>query len=325
MTSDAYRKSIRPKIVILTPVCNEEENLREYEKTVSEILFTRNEYDFIILFIDDGSTDRSWSMIREISARDPRFSGIRLSRNYGSDIALTAGFAHGEGDAVAVMSCDLQDPPEVILEFLKKWKTGAKIVWGTRRLSRDKGLKRIINRLFYEFMHRFSVPKGTMFATGSFFLVDRTVADCYRQFPERNRITYALIAHTGFEQEVVIYTRKPRMAGKTKWTFAKKLKALYDAFFGYSLMPVRLITLFGAGNFLLAIVLSVYTLYCRFTSNPVEGYTSIMLGISFFFGIQFLLFGFLGEYLYRIYSEVVRRPLFFISEKTGDSESTEPK
>jgi dolichol-phosphate mannosyltransferase len=310
-------------VTLLTPVYNEEDNLHLYEQTIGEILFSRTEYDFGVLFIDDGSTDRSWDIIKEICARDSRFRGIRLSRNYGSHLAISAGFANEDrdSDAVVIMACDLQDPPEVILEFIKKWESGAKIVWGQRRLHEDKGMNRLANTIFYMLMHRFGSPKGTHFNTGSFFLVDRVVAECYRQFAEQNRIISALVALTGFEQDVVIYSRRPRVAGISGWTFSKKSKALYDALLGYSFMPIKLMPLFGIGVFLFAVILAVYSLYCWFTSNPVEGYTSLMLAMSFFFGIQFLLMSIIGEYLYRIYTEVVRRPLYFISDRTNPSKT----
>lgn len=306
----------------MTPVYNEEDNLHPYEQAISEILLSRTEYDFRVLFIDDGSADRSWEIIREMCERDSRFRGIRLSRNYGSHVALSAGFSNEDGDAVATLSCDLQDPPEVILELLEKWKAGAKIVWGQRRLSGDRGWNKIAGKIFYSIVHRFAMPKGVPLNTGSLFLVDRAVAECYRRFAERNRNIFTLFAWTGFEQDVVVYDRRPRVAGKSGWNFSKKLKALYDAFIGYSLLPVRLMTMLGIGVFIFSIILAAFILYCRFAGNPVEGYTNLILVMSFFFGIQFLLMGLIGEYLYRIYTEVVRRPLFFIADRTGSSETS---
>ena len=323
MTRNPENHTKPPRVTLLTPVYNEEGNLHRYEQKISEILFSRTEYDFGVLFIDDGSTDHSWEIIKEMCARDSRFRGIRLSRNYGSHLAISAGFANEDrdSDAIVIMACDLQDPPEVVLEFIKKWESGAKIVWSQRRLHEDKGLSKFANIIFYTLMHRFAAPKGTQFNTCSFFLVDRVVAECYRQFVEQNRIISALVALTGFEQDVVIYSRRPRMAGVSGWTFGKKLKALYDALLGYSFMPIRLILLLGIGVFFFSIILAIYSLYCWFTSSPLEGYTSLILAVSFFFGIQFLLMSIVGEYLYRIYTEVVRRPLYFISDRTDRSKT----
>jgi len=307
----------RPAVAIITPVYNESENLDEYERAVRKALFSLTDFEFTVTLVDDGSTDDSWEKIRGLAESDGRFRGVRLSRNFGSHIAISAGFDAAEGDAYAVLCCDLQDPPEVVAGFLDRWKRGAKIVWGARRLDRESGAGGLVNRLFYRLMNRSAVPRGTKFTTGSFFLVDRAVADCIRMFPEQHRITFALVALTGFEQDVVEYSRNARHAGRSGWTAGRKLKALYDAFFGYSFLPIRMITILGAGVFFVAVILAIYTLYCKYTSNPVEGYTSLVLSFCFFFGIQFFLMGIVGEYLYRIYTEVMRRPLYFISDRTG--------
>ncbi len=314
------RRPQHPKVTILTPVYNEEEGWVFYEQRVSEVLLNHKDYDFHVLFIDDGSTDESWQVITKICGRNPRFSGIRLSRNCGSHIALTAGFDHVDGDAMATLACDLQDPPEVILEFVEKWKEGAQIVWGKRRTREDDNWRILASALFYRLIRRYAMPRHSKFTTGSFLLVDRKVADCYRKFKEHNRITFALVAWTGFDQEVVEYDRKQRMSGKSGWTFAKMMKSMYDTFIGFSAAPIRLMTFLGIGFSLLTIPVSAYVLYNWFAHDTVPGWTGLMLTLTFFFGIQFLLMGISGEYLYRIYSESVRRPLYFISEKrTGET------
>jgi dolichol-phosphate mannosyltransferase len=175
------------------------------------------------------------------------------------------------------------------------------------------------SNLFYKLMLGFAMPAGSKFTTGSFLLVDRKVAECFRQFHEHNRITFALVAWTGFEQMVVDYNRKPRVAGVSGWNFSKMMKTMYDAFIGFSFVPVRLMTRAGVVAFLITILLSVYLLFSLVTGNPIPGWTSIMLAIAFFFGIQFLMMGITAEYLYRIYAEVVRRPLYFISDRSDSS------
>lgn len=315
--TDKARKPERPRVTILTPVYNEQESLPRYEQAVAEVLVSRSEYDFRILFIEDGSSDGSWEIIEEICARNPRFEGIRLSRNYGSHVALRAGFANAEGDAVAILSCDLQDPPEVILEFLKKWQDGAKIVWGHRRTRKDRTWRILASDAFRKLLRRFAMPRGSKFTTGSFLLVDREVAECFNKFQETNRSTFALMAWTGFDQAVVEYDRRERVAGVSGWNFSKMLRSMYDTFIGFSLLPVRCMTLLGVCVFFFAMGLSVYLLIVRIAGHPVSGWTSIMLALSFFFGVQFLLAGLAGEYLYRIYAEVVRRPPYFISDKTN--------
>ncbi len=306
----------RPGVVILTPVFNEAECLPVYESRVTETLLSRSDLDFRVLFIDDGSSDTSWSVICDICKRNPCFEGIRLSRNYGSHIALSAGFAHARGDAFATLACDLQDPPETVLDFVGKWQDGARIVWGRRRSRKDDTWRVLTSRVFHRLIRRFAMPRGSKFTTGSFLLVDRKVAECYRSFHEQNRITFALVAWTGFEQAVVDYDRKKRVSGASGWTFGKMIKTMYDAFVGFSQMPIRLITLAGVGAFVLAIVLAVYLLTSWLGGSPVPGWTSLMFTMVVFFGVQFLLMGVMGEYLYRIYMEAVRRPLFFVSETT---------
>jgi dolichol-phosphate mannosyltransferase len=318
--SESRPRSSPPRVVILTAVYNEEDALPLYEQAVSEVLLSRPDYDFRVLFIDDGSQDISWEIIREICKRDPRFEGIRLSRNFGSHTALCAGFAEAQGDAVTILACDLQDPPEVILEFLEKWETGVHIVWGRRRTRKDKFWRILTSNVFYQLMRRFAMPHGSQFTTGSFFLVDRRVAECMRQFQERSRITFALAAWTGFEQAPVDYDRRQRVSGVSGWNFSQMLKTMYDAFIGFSFLPVRLITLVGVVAFLLTLVLAAYLFYSWSTGNPVLGWTSQMMTMALFFGVQCFLMGIVGEYLYRIYAEVVRRPLYFISEQVKSSQ-----
>ena len=307
----------RPEIVVLTPVYNEEQNLPFYVEKV-RLLLDRTDASFRFLFIDDGSTDRSWETIQEICRQNDRFEGIRLSRNFGSHAAVTAGFYHAEGDAIATLACDLQDPPEVILLFLEEWRQGARIVWGKRRTRADDAWRIWTSDFFHRLLKRHAMPKGSRFTTGSFFLVDRKVAECFRQFKEANRITFALVAWTGFDQAVVEYDRIRRERGVSGWNLSRMLKTMYDAFIGFSLLPVRLITAIGISAFGVALVTSLYLVTSWFLHKPIAGWTSLMLFLSTFFGLQFLVLGVIGEYLYRIYSETVRRPIYFVSDRTSE-------
>lgn len=314
----------RPRIDILTPVFNEESNLPRYEREVGEVLLARPDYEFHVLFIDDGSEDRSWALIRELCGRDARYHGIRLSRNFGSHIALGAGFSRAHGDAVVTLACDLQDPPEVILEFLERWKSGAHVVWGHRRNRQDGVVRAWTSRRFASLIRRHAMPKGSRFTTGSFLLADRKVAEGVGQFPERNRITFALVAWTGFQQDVVLYDRKPRLAGRSGWTYPAMIKAMYDTFVGFSALPIRVLTALGLGIFAFTLALSGYVVYSLWFGHPLPGWSGIMLTLSSLFGLQFLALGVMGEYLYRIYAEVVRRPLFFVQEEAPATERPRP-
>jgi glycosyltransferase involved in cell wall biosynthesis len=307
----------RPKVLILTPVFNESAGLGAYEASVRQTLFARHDCDVSVLFIEDGSADDSWARICALAAHDNRFRGIRLSRNYGSHIALSAGFANiGDADAVATLACDLQDPADVVSRFIDAWKNGADIVWG-KRISRAESSFRIwTSKLFERLIRRFAMPRGSHFTTGSFLLVDRRVADCFARFQEQNRVTFALVAWTGFNEAVVEYHREPRRAGASGWTFARMIKTMYDTFIGFSVLPIRLMTITGVLVSLLTVPIAGYLLLRKLTGQPLLGWTSVMLGVTVFSGLQFLMMGVVGEYLYRIYAEVVRRPLYFISATT---------
>lgn len=312
------KKTPPPFVTILTPVYNEEEALSYYYEEVKKTLLDSSDFRFQVVFIEDGSKDRSWEIIQDICARDERFQGLRLSRNFGSHVALSAGFDFAEGDIVCTLACDLQDPPETILQFLDKWKKGANIVWGKRRTRDDTGWRILCSRVFSNLIKRYAMPRDSKFTTGSFLLADKKVVECVRRFKEHNRITFALIAWTGFNQAVVEYDRKKRVAGVSGWSFSKMLKSMYDTFIGFSLTPVRVMTLIGASVSFASGLLLLYLLFSWFNGVEVKGWTSYMVALTSFFGLQFLCLGVVGEYLYRIYAESVRRPLYFISEKTTD-------
>jgi dolichol-phosphate mannosyltransferase len=231
-------------------------------------------------------------------------------------VALSAGMFNVDADAVATLACDLQDPPSTVVEFVERWRAGVSIVWGARRTREDSRPRVITSKLFNLLLRRYAMPEGSRFTTGSFFLIDRKVLDCFRQFPEHNRITFALVAWTGFDQEVVEYDRQRRMAGTSGWNFGRMFRTMYDAFVGFSTLPIRLMTIAGIGAFFLSMLLVVYLLVVVLAGSPLPGWTSQMLLLSSFFGVQFWLMAIAGEYLYRIYAEVVRRPLFFVSETT---------
>jgi dolichol-phosphate mannosyltransferase len=310
-----------PTVVVLTPVYNESAGLAAYEEAVRRVLFARTDCAIRVLLIDDGSDDDSWALIGGIVSRDQRFRGIRLSRNYGSHVAFTAGFANvGDADAVATLASDLQDPPEAVGEFIDRWKGGAEIVWGKRASRAESSFRVLTSRAFESLIRKYAMPRGSQFTTGSFLLVDRKVADCFAQFHEHNRVTFALVAWTGFTEAVVEYHRRQRRTGVSGWTYSRMVKTMYDTFIGFSQVPIRVMTVAGVLISLLTLPMAAYILYHRLAGDPILGWTSIMLPLTLFFGLQFLMMGIVGEYLYRIYAEVVGRPLYFISATTDARE-----
>lgn len=306
-----------PRVTIVTPVFNEEASLEAFRAEISRCLLSDDDAHYEVLFVDDGSTDSSWQIIERFCAESPRFRGLRFSRNFGPHTALSAGIDHATGDAVATLACDLQDPPETILDFVERWRAGAQIVWGRRRTRIESRWRIWTSNIFSSLIRAYAMPKGSKFTTGSFFLVDRTVADCFRQFRERNRITFALVAWTGFAQDTVLYDRRARLAGTSGWTFGRMIKAMYDTFIGFSNVLPRLFTVIGGFIFLLNILFTLYLIFNALFSTPLPGWTGLMVALSAFFGLVFLMLGVMSEYLHRIYMEVTGRPLYFIAQRSG--------
>jgi len=309
----------KTRVVLITPVYNEADNLERYVEEVEQTLMSHGDLEFRVLFIDDGSSDDSWRLIDAITEEDPRFRGIRLSRNFGSHTAIAAGLDHldDDTDAAVVLAADLQDPPETVLEFVDSWRNGAEIVWGRRSSRLDSRWRVLASQMFSRMLRRHAMPAGSKFTTGSFFLIDRKVIGAVSQFSEANRITFALVAWTGFEQDVVDYSRQRRVAGASGWSFTDMIRAFYDAFVGFSGLPIKLMERAAMFSFFIAVGLALYVLVAAVVRETrVPGWTSQMLLLAVFFGVQFWLIAVLGQYLARIHREVVQRPLYFVSDDT---------
>lgn len=311
------------RVTVITPVFNEEASLETFRAEVTRVLFAREDVNYEVLFVDDGSTDSSWEIIERICAGSPRFRGLRLSRNFGSHSALSAGIEYADGDAVATLACDLQDPPETVVEFVEKWRAGAQIVWGRRRTRADNRFRIWTIKLFTWLMRTQAMPRGSKFSTGSFLLMDRVVVECFRQFKEHNRITFALVAWTGFNQDVVLYDRRARQAGVSGWNFGRMIKAMYDTLIGFSSLLPRFITVLGAAIFLMNIPISLYLIADYVFGRPFPGWTGLMVTLCFFFGVVCLMLGVMSEYLHRIYIEAAGRPLYFVAKQTATATAKE--
>ena len=306
-----------PRVTIITPVFNEEASLEAFRAEVVRCFMSSTTVRYEVLFVDDGSTDRSWEIIERYCAESPRFRALRLSRNFGSHLAASAGIDYADSDAIATLACDLQDPPEAILEFVERWQGGAEIVWGRRRTRAESPLRVWFTNMFIWLLRTHAMPSGSKFTTGSFLLIDRKVADCFRQFREHNRIIFAIVAWTGFTQDVVSYDRRSRKAGVSGWSPGRMIKAMYDTLLGFSGLLPRLITVLGAAMFLMNIPIAAYLILNYFLSRPFQGWTGLMVTLCFFFGIVCLMLGVMSEYLHRIYIETTGRPLYFISRRIG--------
>jgi glycosyltransferase involved in cell wall biosynthesis len=309
-----------PVLVVITPVFNEAKILLGYATAVKRVLFECPDIKARVVFVDDGSTDESWKIIRQFVQSDSRFSAIRLSRNFGAHIALAAGFDHvpEDADLVATLACDLQDPPEVILSFLTEWRNGANIVWGARQSRLDARWRVLASNLLETLLRRFAMPRNSRFQTGSFFLFERIVLDSVRQFREHSRVTFALVALAGFDQAVVNYNRKMRADGRSGWTFGQMLNTAYDAFIGFSPIPAKVLTIFGFAMLVASLLGVVYLMLIWLFQDVQVGWTGVMATMTLCFGLLFMMIGVAFEYLYRIFVETKDRPLYFVAQKAGD-------
>lgn len=321
-------KNASPQLVVITPVYNEEANLDRYAEVVSDVLLSLPDVDVRILFVDDGSRDISWQKIAALTQASARFSAIRLSRNFGSHLALAAGFdsVGADVDAVAILACDLQDPPAALLEFVRAWRGGADIVWGQRRSRADEGWRRTASNLLETILRRYAMPRHSRFTTGSFLLIDRKVLACLTQFREQSRVTFALVAWTGFNQAVVPYDRQPRLAGRSGWRLGQMFNTAYDVLIGFSPLPAKVITGAGFGMFVVSLFVLVYLLLTWAIGHVQPGWTGMMATMTICFGVLFMMVGVTAEYLHRIFIEAKNRPLYFVADYAGQARhSTEPE
>jgi len=308
----------KPLIAIVVPVHNERDNLVAFHEGVSAVMHQVGEYDWEFVFVDDGSKDGSFGVLTTLRDVDKRVTALRFPRNFGSHVAIAAGIDYSKGDAAVIMAADLQDPPAVIKTFLAKWREGFDVVWGARS-GRDDGRIRAwaMNR-FYSLVRRIAIPNYPKGGTGSFCLIGKPVMDAFRQMNERNRLTFGLIAWAGFRETQVPYHRPRRLVGASSWTTGKMLKAAVDTFVSFSFLPIRAISLLGLVVSLLSFLFGFYVLINKlFFGTHVEGWTSVMLAVLLLGGVQLVMVGVLGEYLWRALDEARARPLYIIERTLG--------
>ena len=305
------------KLSVVIPVLNEETNLPVlYERVVGELRSL--DCDFEILFVDDGSTDSSTARIAELHRADPRVKMLSMSRNFGHQAALTAGMDHATGDAVIAMDADLQHPPDVIRELVRRWKEGYEVVYTVRKATEGAGpLKRASAKFFYRIFRALSdidLPANS----ADFRLLDRRVVEAFRQIRERTRFLRGLVGWAGFRSIAVPYQADARLAGQTKYSPARMIRLAIDGLVSFSTMPLYVAIYVGGVLALLGVVYLGYALYARFvTGNVVPGWTSLIILVTFVGGIQLVLMGIIGIYIGKIYEEAKQRPLYLIRETLG--------
>lgn len=307
-------------ISIVVPCFNEEEVFAETFRRLTETLsqIDKTKYDYELIFVNDGSKDKTLEMIREKTISDSRVKGINFARNFGHQIAITAGLDNCKGDAAVVIDADLQDPPSVILEMIAKWEEGYDVIFGKRRdRAGESAFKLLTAKYFYRFINRLSdvdIPLDT----GDFRLMDRAALDQFLSMRETYRFVRGMVAWIGFKQTFVEYDRESRFAGSTKYPLKKMLRLASDAILSFSNTPLKIATFVGFITSCIAFVGILYALYMRlFTNNFVEGWTLLMISVLLIGGIILLVLGIIGEYVGRIYGEIKRRPLYIIKDKIG--------
>ncbi|GGY55329.1 bactoprenol glucosyl transferase [Parvularcula lutaonensis] len=313
-----------PVLSLIVPMLNEEEMVPVFHERLSDVLEGIGE-TYEVICIDDGSSDGTFEALAAIHARDRRWKTIRFSRNFGKEIALSAGIKHARGAAVIPIDADLQDPPELIAEMLEKWREGYDVVCAVRRRrDEDTWLKKTSASLFYRIMGRVTNIHMTPNA-GDFRLMDRRVVAAINRLPERNRFMKGLFAWVGFEQAIIEYARPQRAAGKSKFNFWRLWNFSLDGITSFTTLPLRISGYLGGVIATLAMVYGVILIarHAIFGAD-VPGYTSIMVAVLALGGLQLVILGVIGEYLGRLYTETKRRPLYVIDAALGFDEPTVP-
>lgn len=308
----------RPAISVVLPVFDEETTLPLLHQRLTGVLAAMG-ISYELLFINDGSRDRSWPALLDLANADAHVRAVNLSRNFGHQIAISAGIELSRGDAVIVMDSDLQDPPELIPALYAKYREGFDVAYAQRRTrGGETWFKNLTAKLFYRLIRRMSTVDIPV-DTGDFRLISRRVVEDLRRLQERHRFVRGLVTWVGYNQAAVPYDRAPRSQGATKYPLRKMVSFALDGFTGFSSEPLRLAThlgaLFAVGSFGLMVGLTVFKLLGG--QGLVTGWTSIIVAVLFLGGVQLLAIGILGEYIGRIYEEVKGRPLYLIREEVG--------
>ena len=307
------RNHMRKTVSYIFPIYNESGNITLLYDTIAALLKGHKRYDYELIFINDGSKDDSLERLVKLYEIDKRVTVIDLARNFGHQLAVTAGIDQAKGDAIIIMDSDMQDPPAVSFQLIEKWEEGYDVVYAQRRTRKDTLFKRTTANLFYRTLQRLAeidIPRNT----GDFRLIDRKVANELRKFKEHNRFLRGMVSYVGFRQVAVQFDRDERHAGETGYPLKKMIKFAADGIFSFSTYPLKLISNLGILVAGLAFFGILYAVILRlfFPSITVEGWTFIVISILFMGGIQLIMLGVLGSYIGRIYTEAQNRPLYMV-------------
>lgn len=307
-------------VSVVVPCYNEDAVLAETHEALAGELARLEGVDSEIVYVDDGSRDRTLDVLRALQTSDARVRVVSLSRNFGHQLAASAGVEHAAGDCVVVIDADLQDPPEVIPEMIALWRAGYQVVYGVRAdREGETAFKTWTAKVFYRLINRLSHVEMPLDA-GDFRLMDRRVVDVLLSMPERDRYLRGMVSWIGFKQIAVVYRRAARRAGESKYPLAKMIRFATDGLLSFSLTPLRLAVWIGFSAIAVAFAGIVYAIALRFFFDPshwVRGWTSLFVAVLFMGGVQLITLGIIGEYIGRVYAEVKRRPLYIVGERLG--------
>jgi len=299
---------------VVVPVFNETEVIVVFYERLKKVVDSLNPTSYEIIFVDDGSTDDSYQKLVNLANADSNIKVIKFARNFGHQVAITAGIDLTKGDAVVIIDADLQDPPEVIGKFVEKWEEGYDVVYGTREKREGESWTKLLTAsLFYRLL-KFIIKIDIPVDVGDFRLMSRRVVEYFKEFKERDRFVRGLVSWVGFRQTGVQYLRDKRYAGETKYPYRKMFKFALDGVTSFSIMPLKLATWFGYITSLLAFLYACSVFVQKFMGYTVQGWATIMVGMLFLGGVQLICLGILGEYIGRIFNEIKQRPLYVIEE-----------
>lgn len=312
------------KITIIIPAYNEEESLPYLYERLEKLMDSNKNYEFEILFVNDGSKDKTIELIKQYREKDKRISYVDFSRNFGKEIAMMAGLDYAKGDAVIFMDADLQDPPELIPELIKYWEEGYDDVYAKRKSrAGETFLKKFTSKMYYKVLQSLTnVPIQK--DTGDFRLLDRRCVNALKKMRETQRCSKSMFSWIGYNKKEVLYYRDPRIAGKTKWNYKKLVDLAIDGITSFTTSPLRISTYLCIPTFFALFIYFIYVI-CKMIlfTGKIDAYQAIILLILFFSGIQILLFGIIGEYLGRIFNETKNRPLYLVNEYNGEREEND--
>ncbi len=304
------------KLSVVIPAYNEERNLPLlYQRLTAAVECCTDDHE--LLFVNDGSRDNTLGVLRELADKDARVKFISLSRNFGHEIAVAAGLDRAEGDAVALIDADLQDPPELLRGMVERWKQGVEVVYAQRRRRKDPLPKKIAIFFFYRLLRSISEVNIPL-DTGNFRVMDRRVVEVLRRCRENPRFVRGLVSWVGFKQEPLLYDRDPRHAGETGYGFRKLLKLALDGICSFSLVPLRMTTWLGAGVIALSVLLTGVVIVNKLLNPDVpRGFAFLACGMFFLGGVQLFMLGMLAQYVGYVFKNVQGRPMYVVGEERG--------